>query len=109
MVKVVAQKEAELAKMKVVLPTIKDMNECQRRREFTHKKKDFPENHPTKKLTIKPREGKGNFDQEIKILSGKECAKQFCIWSKDFEEELLLTDWMPWAKVESALHALTMG
>ena len=30
-VKVVAQKEAELAKMKVVLPTIKDMNERQRR------------------------------------------------------------------------------
>ena len=50
-VKVVAQKEKELAKMKVVLPTIKDMNERQRRREFTHEKKDFPDNHPTKRLT----------------------------------------------------------
>ena len=38
-VKVVARKEKELAKMKVVLPTIKDMNERQRRREFTHKKR----------------------------------------------------------------------
>ena len=37
-VKVVAQKEAALAKMKVILSTIKDMNERQRRREFTHKK-----------------------------------------------------------------------
>ena len=78
-VKVVAQKEAELAKMKVVLPTIKDMNDRQRKQEFTHEKKDFPDNHPTKRLTIKPREGKGNFDQEMKILSGKECTKQFCI------------------------------
>ena len=42
-VKVVAQKEKELAKMKLVLPTIKDMNERQRRREFTCKKKDFLE------------------------------------------------------------------
>ena len=109
MVKVVAKKEAELAKMKVVLPTIKDMNERQQRQEFTHEKKDFPDNHPTKRLTIKPREGKGNFDQEMKILSGKECAEQFCIWSKDFEEELILTERMPWAKVESALHALTTG
>ena len=73
--KVVAQKEKELAKMKVVLPTIKDMNERQRRREFTHEKKDFLDNHPTKRLTIKPREGEGNFDQEMKILSGKECAE----------------------------------
>ena len=45
----------------------------------------------------------------MKILSGKECAKQFCMWSKDFEEELLLTERMPWTKVESALHALTTG
>ena len=64
------------------------MNERQRRREFTHEKKDFPDNHPTKRLTIKPREGEGNFDQEMKILSGKECAEQFCMWLKDFEEEL---------------------
>ena len=44
-IKVVEQKEVELAKMKVVLPTIKDMNERQRRREFTHEKKDFLDNH----------------------------------------------------------------
>ena len=58
-VKLVSQKEAELAKMKVVLPTIKDMNERQHRQEFTHEKKNFPDNHPTKRLTIKPREGEG--------------------------------------------------
>ena len=43
----------------------------------------------------------------MKILSGKECAEQFCIWSKDFEEELILTEQMLWSKVKSALQALT--
>ena len=108
-VKVVAQKEAELEKMKLILPTIKDMSNRQQKQEFTHEKKDFPDNHPTKRLTIKPREGKGNFGQELKIISVKECAEQFCIWVKDFKEELILTDRMPWSKVESALHVLTTG
>lgn len=107
-VKVVAKKEAKL-KMKVTLPTIKDMSERQRKREFTHEKKDFPDNNPTKRLTIKLREGESNFDQELKIISGKECAEQFCIWIKDFEEELLHTNRMPWLKVELALHSLTTG
>lgn len=39
-VKVVAQKEAEL-EMKVTLPTVKDMNDCQRKREFTHERRIF--------------------------------------------------------------------
>lgn len=109
-VKVVAQKEAELAKMKVIsLPTIKDMSERQRKHEFTHDKKDFLDTHPKKRLTIKPREGEGNFDQELKIIRGKECVEQFCIWVKDFEEELILTDRIWWSKVESALHSLTTG
>ena len=40
-VKVVAKKEAELENMKLTLPTIKDMSNCQRKREFTHKKRTF--------------------------------------------------------------------
>ena len=85
------------------------MNARQQKQKFTHDKRNFPDNHPTKRLTIKPREGEGNFDQEMKILAGNECAEQFCIWSKDFEEELILTEQMPWSKVESALQALTTG
>lgn len=45
----------------------------------------------------------------MKILGGNECAEQFYIWLKDFEEELIFTEQMPWAKVESAMHALTTG
>lgn len=107
-VKVIANKENE-SKMKVALPTIKQMNERQRRKEFNQEKKDFPDNHPKKKLSIKPKEGEGNFEQELFVISGNETAEQFVMWLKTLTEELIIPQRVTWAKMEAALHALTSG
>ena len=107
-VKVIANKENE-SKMKVALPTIKQMNERQRRKEFTQEKRDFPENHPKKKLLIKPKEGEGNFEQELFVISGSKMAEQFVMWLKTLIEELIILQRVMWAKMEAALHALTSG
>ena len=72
----ITEKESKLAKMKVAFPTIKQMNERQRCKEFTQEKKDFPDNHPKKKLSTKPKEGEGNFEQELFVISGSETAKK---------------------------------
>ena len=85
------------------------MNDWQRQKEFTQEKKDFLDNHPKKKLTIKPKEGKGNFKQELFVISGSETAKQFVIWLKTFMEELIILEQVPLTKMEAALHALTSG
>ena len=85
------------------------MNKQQRRKEFIQEKKDFPDNHPKKKLSIKPKEGEGNFEQELFVISGSETAKQFMIWLKTLTEELIIPERVPWAKMEAALHALTSG
>ena len=95
--------------MKVALPTIKQMNERQRRKEFTQEKKDFPDNHPKKKLSIKPKEDEGNFEQELFVISGSETAEQFVMWLKTLTEELIIQEQVPWTKMEVALHAFTSG
>lgn len=85
-IKVVTKKENSINKMKVTLPTIKQMNKRQRQKEFTQEKKDFPDNHPKKKVTIKPREDEGNFEQELFVINGSETAKQFVMWLKTFNK-----------------------
>lgn len=108
-VKVIAEIENNLSKMKVALPTIKQTNERQRRKEFAQEKKDFTDNHLKKKLSIKPKEGEGNFEQELFVISGSETAKQFLMWLKMLTEELIVPERVPWAKREAAVHALTSG
>ena len=95
--------------MKVALPTIKQMNERQRHKQFTQEKKECPDNHPKKKLSIKPKEGEGNFEQELFVISGSKTAEQFVMWLKTLTEELIIPQRVTWAKIEAALHALTSG
>ena len=78
--------------MKVSLPTVREMNELQRCKEFTQEGWDFPEGCTKKKLTIKSREGKENFEQKLCVISGSKTAEQFVIWLKTFTKELIVPE-----------------
>ena len=44
------------------------------------------------KMKMKPKEDEGTFEQELHVLKSDETttAEQFCIWLKEFHEELIV-------------------